>query len=439
MFFFDSAFANIMKLSDLKAMLLKNNTDISMAYDELGMAKNGLKSIKGALFPQLNLYGAASTGNNKNDTLNSYSSNSLEGDSNISGVDGDNSSIQNLDIGNNSWAGEVNLNYIAFARFNISAGINGRENAVIKSKLSLKNMEESQLINLYSLILEINSLKKIIKHLKWARTVVGEAWKIHNKSDDKDDAFFKLNHKYYELEYKYEQIMMAQSLSHETFFDLIPTAHRSLVYRLPNIIIEWGPCCLIHLKKNYLNKSRDIQKMNLDINTYKNYYQAMRWERPWIPSLAFSASYSKYGNFKGEENKGDYRASAMLSFNLFDGLSSTGRRGQAFHAFQLAEKRKNSESRKRIIHITKLFKDLKRYKAKLLFEKSKVQMKGNKVRQLKIVKGSGASVSLELSLAQIDYAIALMESEQTIKNRQTTLLNLAQITGNFDQVKVYEM
>ncbi|MEK6625515.1 MAG: TolC family protein, partial [Bdellovibrionota bacterium] len=340
-----------------------------------------------------------------------------------------------------SWSSDLSMSYVLFSRFNISANVNSAKNTLRASELSHNAAAIEKRAQLYQLLLEISALREMQGSLERASQVMGRVREQRQKSQHlygKGEQL-QLDTKYYELEYQKARLGGGLIMAREALKDLVPGLKSEALEKTPTIKINYELPTLEKIQDRYQRDNYEIENMNLTIDTYRGYRESTSWERPWVPSVMLSSSYSKSGGFDGDDPSNDYRASIIFSFNVFDGFQTAARRAQATLAHQMAVKRKESEVQKNMIYIAKLYTDSMTAKTEYALKNAIAEEKKYKLEQTKIIRNSGAGTDFEESLLRLEWVNAQLEAHQANKNYQQTILNLSIKANEFNKVSVKEV
>lgn len=420
--------------------MLNENPDIALVKDKLEFDKESLRAAKGPLYPSLSLNAGMTTGKDQGDTLSGYSSQAASGASGLPGMQAASSAAsgRSLQLERDSWTTDLSVNYVLFSKFNISANINSVKNGVEQSSIDLKIHHWEKKIQLYQLVMEISYLREMRSGLDRASAILSQVkqQQEHSKSLRSEQDTLHFQAKYYELVHNQAKLEGAINLAKEALKNLIPSLSESDFEKTPNIVILYPLSSLESIKQKYLKENLEIKKLDLTIDTYREYQSASSYEKPWIPSIIISSSYSRFGGFDGREQDNDYRASILFTFNLFDGNQNLARRTQAIVAHSMARKKKESETQKNLLAITKFYMDAKAGDAEYKYKLSLAKEKKHKLDQLHIVKNSGAATDLEESMLNLDYALAMYDAFNAKKNYQQALTNIAIKSNEMEKIKI---
>ncbi|MBI2519779.1 MAG: TolC family protein [Bdellovibrio sp.] len=428
-------------LKEIENQLLEQNADLKLNEYKLGFDREQLIGTKALHFPSLTLNAGVSTGKDQESTVNPYSSAGSPGVSGGPAISGSTGTTQSVVVERDAWTSDISMSYVFFSRFNITANVNSAKNTLRASELTNNAAAIEKRSQLYQLLLEISALRDMQTSLDRAGQVMSrireQRQRSHNLYGRGDQ--LQLDTKYYELEHQKARLSGGLIMAREALKDLVPGLKTEVLEKTPTIKISYDLPTLEKIQDSYERENYEIENMNLAIDTYRGYQESTSWERPWVPSIMLTSSYSEQGDFKGGEPSDDYRASILFSFNVFDGFQSKARRAQATLAHQMAIKRKESEVQKNMIYIAKLYTDAMTAKTEFALKNAIAEEKKHKLEQTKIIRNSGAGTELEESLMRLEWVNAQLEAHQANKNYQQSILNLAIKANQFNQVSVIEM
>ncbi len=428
-------------LSEIEAQLQDKNADLKLSEYKLGFDREQVTGNKALNFPSLTLNAGLSTGKDQESTVSPYSSSSSTGVGGGPDLAGSTTSSNAVVVERDSWSSDLSMSYVLFSRFNISANVNSAKNTLRASELSHNAAAIEKRAQLYQLLLEISALREMQGSLERASQVMGRVREQRQKSQHlygKGEQL-QLDTKYYELEYQKARLGGGLIMAREALKDLVPGLKSEALEKTPTIKINYELPTLEKIQDRYQRDNYEIENMNLTIDTYRGYRESTSWERPWVPSVMLSSSYSKSGGFDGDDPSNDYRASIIFSFNVFDGFQTAARRAQATLAHQMAVKRKESEVQKNMIYIAKLYTDSMTAKTEYALKNAIAEEKKYKLEQTKIIRNSGAGTDFEESLLRLEWVNAQLEAHQANKNYQQTILNLSIKANEFNKVSVKEV
>ena len=249
----------------------------------------------------------------------------------------------------------------------------------------------------------------------------------------------KINIRFYEVNFQKTRIRNAILVATQALKDLIPSYEDSWFKSLPRIKVNYKVPKRNKAHETFIKESPKMELHNLSINSFKNTYNSTKWEKPWIPSIGLSASYSKSGKYEGKSNVSDnWKAAVLLSFNLFDGFYSSSRRGQAGASLRMAHARKQTETSKHLVLLNKYYMDYETSLAEHLFKKAIVEEKNFKIDMAKKISRAGGSTSLEVSILLLDHAHAKFEAHKSFKQFQQAMLDISLLLNKFNEVKINE-
>ncbi|OFZ12981.1 MAG: hypothetical protein A2X86_09140 [Bdellovibrionales bacterium GWA2_49_15] len=428
-------------LKQIEQQLLEQNADLKLSEYKLGFDREQVTGTKALYFPSLSINTGVSTGKDQESTVNPYSSTSSPGVGGGPAIAGSTGTSQSVVVERDSWTSDLSLSYVLFSRFNIRANVNSAQNTLRASELSNTAAALEKRAQLYQLLLEISAMRDMQGSLDRASQVMGRMREQRQRSQSlygRGDQL-QLDTKYYELEHQKARLDGGLIMAREALKDLVPGLKPEDLEKTPAIKVHYELPPLAKVQDKYQRDNYEIENMNLAIDTYRGYKESTSWERPWVPSIMLTSSYSESGGFKGEEPSDDYRASVVFTFNVFDGFQSSARRAQASLAHQMAIKRKESEVQKNMIYIAKLYTDSMTSKTEYALKNAIAEEKKHKLEQTKIIRNSGAGTGLEESLLSLEWANAQLEAHQANKNYQQAILNLAIKANEFNKVSVKEV
>ena len=428
-------------IDNLKHRLLEYNHDLKIMQKRSEIGFETYKASKSQLYPTLGLNIAASTKSSQDESMSGSSASTPSSDQMPSlSSDLPAGSVQ---MPKDSWSADLSSSYVAFSRFSVSSNILSSKNSYEMQKIDYQLASDDKLGNLYLLLLEIQALKDMKTQLEDASKLISKI-----ESQRRETARFqsklekiKFQTKKHELSYQSTRVSSALLLSREALKDLIFDFQDDEFNNLPKLKLEYQSPKFEELKDKFVLNSKKSKKFDLTIDTYQYHYNiTSNWERFWIPNIALSSSYSRFGNFdNGDKNDGDFRASILFTFTLFDGFRSASRNAQAKHALEIAKYRKKSETRKNLLYLAKLHTDILNYQKEYQLKHSIANEYQEKINQLKVADSSGASTYFERSLLSLEYSHKMFDAYESLKKYQQSQISMAINLNELNKVKFHEI
>ncbi|MBL6989735.1 MAG: TolC family protein [Bacteriovoracaceae bacterium] len=437
-----------MTLESLYEQLEQSNREIKLAKKRVEFRRFGVDASKSPLYPSFKLNAGINKGKEiDNQSLSSASSSQVSSSGGGSGgldpVASDNSPGDTASLRPDAWSVDLGMSYVLFAKYSISTNIKNSKNSLMSDTIDLQMIRENKKSQVVQLVLEINALKDIIKTLNRANRILSKLKKksIRGRNNylySKDESL-KLETRYHEVVFQKTRAQGALNLAYQALKDIIPTYVDKWSDSLPKLTVDYPLPTLEMIKVKFLQNSPKIKQYDLTIDSFSNIYNSTRWERPWIPAIGLTSSFSKSGKYEGKSNVSDsWSVAAILTFNIFDGFYSSARIGQAQASLQMTKVRKKLEISKALVSLAKDQMECSNAKAKYQFKRALARQKMHKVDTLKEVAKAGSSTSFEQSIMLLDHAHAQFEAFTARRRYQQGLIKIASSLQEFNKVKIDE-
>lgn len=430
-------------IENLFKQLDGENDQIQAARLDREFKEQNLVGSKSRLYPSLNLSLVANEG--EDNALAAASPSSLDsGASSPGGGLGTSpsGSISDSDISTNGWASQLSLGYFVFTGFAVSEDVHRAKNSVASAKLGESKVSMEKKAQLLQLLLEYHNLNRVAEPLNQAVSLMDKVKSFSKKRSNllyTTDDRLNLNEKEALLEYQKIRLEEGQSLVAAGLRSLLPSMNDQTLAGIPRFEVTYPLPSNDQMPDLYEQGSIDHKINKLSEASTTGYLKVARWNRPWVPTVYTSASYSYTGDYKGETADGGWSASITMNFPLFDGFYSGARLQQARIGSQAAELRTKAEKDKRLLYIRHQrmkalvagaeYKHLALQAAK---QERRYQDVQKKIRQ-------GIASRLELSAASLELAKARLEASDKMKEHQQALLNVAVELNQWDRVVVNEI
>ncbi len=430
-------------LKVLYRRLDRDNNELNVAKLGTSYSYQDTRAARSELYPSLSLSSAASKG--KQGTLPSPGNTSIT-DSSLSGGQGSSVGINggsvasSLPTNTDGVVHQVSASYILFSHFAISENIRRSDLSLEKSRLGERADRAKKRAQLLQLLAEWQWLNRIKAPLgragKTIESVNEAAARPTARSLFSDVERVDLSERRASIDYFGVKVDEGKALVELALLDLIPDLTPEELAGLPEFQLRYEPPPENRILGLYREKSLAERRDRLDIESAQSAARVASWQRPWVPTVALSASASQSRQFEGGAPIDSWSTGLILNFSLFDGFSRDARRQQTGIALEMAERKRRFTENK-----TLLFLRHQRMKAAVAaaeYRKREVVVERKKLlsQDVQRKRKLGVATALEESAAELDLTKAQLEALEPQKDRQAAMLDIAVELDELDKVVI---
>jgi outer membrane protein TolC len=312
---------------------------------------------------------------------------------------------------------------------------------VESAKLSQSKVSLEKKAQLLQLLMEWQHLKKAEEPLAQAVALVGQVKSFSkNKADLLYDTGDRINLSEKDALLEYQKVRLEEGLALVTagLKSLLPSLDETTLASLPHFSVNYPLPAAAEMGNLYDAQSLDHQMNKMSEESSRGYVKVARWNRPWVPMVYSSASYSYTGDYHGETADGGWSVSLTLNFPLFDGFYSQARLQQANISAEASTLKTQAERDKRLLYLR--HQRMKALVAGTQYRHLSLQTKKMDYRYQDVLKKrrQGLTSPLEVSGAGLELAQAQLEAYDKLKEHQQALLNVAVELNQWNQVEINE-
>ena len=414
------------------------NQSLRGAQLDIAFKEQTLRGARSRLFPNLSFTLAANEG--EDGAVSKAADISSGGTSPSGGLGSQSDGLTDLAT-DSGWLGQLSTGYFIFSKFAISDSIDRARSEMEISQIEQSSVRDEKQSQVVQLLLEWQVLNEVLEPLNQAEKLIQGVKKFSkNRSQllyTKQDRL-NLEENATSLAYNKIKVEEGMLLIEEALQALVPSLKREEIQALPPIEVRYRSPDKKELRKLYLEKSRNHRVNEMKSKSAEGYLKSTDWDRSWVPNIYWSATYSKTGNYRGDETTGGVSTSLLFSFNLFDGFYSSARHEQAAIGVKAQRVKTKAEEDRRVLLLQhnrmKSLVSLAEYDYRMAIAEKK------KDRYLDIKKKmrSGIGTRLEMSLGTLDWVKAKLKALESMKDYQQSLLDIAVELNQWNEVKINE-
>lgn len=429
-------------LKSLYARLDRDNNELNVSKLGSTYSLQDTRAARAPLYPSLTFSSAANKG--KKNEVPSASGTSVN-DSSLSGGGGqsvgiDSSSVsKSVPTSSDGLVHQLSLSYILFSHFAISENIHKADLSLEKSRLGEKSDKAKKRSQLLQLLAEWQWLNRLRSPLARAGKTVDSV----NATADRPSARAlysdiersDLSERRASVDYYGVKVEEGRSLVELALIDLIPDLTAEELAKLPSFRLGYELPPESKISERYRENSITEKRARLDVESAQAAVRVAGWQRPWIPTVAWSASASQSRSFESDSTPVDnWSTGLVLSFDLFDGFLRDARRQQTGIALEIAERKRRFEEGKTLLYLR--HQRMKAAVASAEFKRREVLVNRKRLvlRDVQKKRRLGVATAVEESAADLDLTKAQLEALEPLKDRQGAALDIAVELGELDKV-----
>lgn len=439
-FFSQSAFAVPAQIEGLFQRMEQENLSLQGAKLDVQFQEQSLRGARSKLYPTLSLSLVASEG--EDSALSTTASASASSASPAAGGLGAQSGGLTDVNANSGWMTQFSTNYLLFTKFAVSDSIDRARSNIEISQIDETSVRDEKRSQMLQLLLEWQVLSKVVGPIDQAEKMIqkvlkfskGRSRMLYTRQDR-----LKLKENSTSLQYNKIKVHEGLRLVESALMTLVPSLSTKELSKLPVIQVDFPVPQQEELRKHYRQQSRNHKKNLLKINTSKSYLDSTGWDRPWVPNIYWSASWSKTGNYSGVENNSGASTSLLFSFNLFDGFYTQARHQQAAIGVKAEVLKAKAEEDRRVLLLKHQRMKALVAKAEYSYRSAVAEKKYLRYQDIRRKMKSGIGTKLEMSLSTLDWVKAQMKALESLKDYQQALLGMAVELNQWKEVKIDEV